>query len=121
MARRLSLRLLLLLLLVAAANFGGYAYAHLARTLSGNPFFANEAPTGALWSNYGTYVQGMLSGNFTGVAVYQEDFFLVLGRATVASAGLLALALGISVVLGLAIGLLGVRLHPPSIRGWLGP
>ena len=119
MARRLSLRFLLLLLLVAAANFGGYAYAHLARTLSGNPFFANEVQTGALWSNYGTYVQGMLSGNFTGVAVYQEDFFLVLGRATVASAGLLALALGISVVLGLAIGLLGVRLHPPSIRGWL--
>ena len=119
MARRLLLRLLLLLLLVAAANFAGYAYAHLARTLSGNPFFGGEVQTGSLWPNYLNYVQGMVQGNFSGVAVYQEDFFLVLGRAMVASAGLLALALVISVVLGLVIGLLGVRLHPPSIRGWL--
>lgn len=119
MTRRFSLRLLLLLLSVVAANFGGYAYAHLARTLSGNPFFAREVQAGTLWSNYATYVQGMLQGNFTGVAVYRDDFFLVLGRAFVASAGLLALALVISVVSGLAIGLLGVRLHPPGIRGWL--
>lgn len=119
MAKRLALRLLLLAVLVAAANFGGYAYAHLARSLSGNPFFAREVQTGSLWPNYSGYVQSMVQGTITDVAVYQEDFFLVLGRATLASAGLLALALGISVVLGLAIGLAGVRLHPPGIRPWL--
>jgi peptide/nickel transport system permease protein len=119
MARKTFLRLLLLFALLAAANFGGYAYAFLARTISGNPFFAREAQTGTLWANYAGYVQGVLQGSYAGVAVYEEDFFLVLGRAAVASAGLLGLALIISVVLGLIIGLLGVRLHPPGIRGWL--
>lgn len=119
MTQRLLLRLLLLVLLVAAANFGGYAYAYLARTISGNPFFAREATTEALWPSYWEYVQGMAQGNFAGVAVYEEDFLSILRRATAASAGLLALALAISVVLGLTIGLLGVRLRPPGIRGWL--
>jgi peptide/nickel transport system permease protein len=104
---------------LAAANFGGYAYAYLARTISGNPFFAREVETGSLWPNYQAYLQGMVRGDFAGVAVYQEDFLLILGRAAVASAGLLLLALTISIVLGLAIGLLGVRLHPPGIRSWL--
>lgn len=119
MAKRILLRLLWLVLLVAVANFAGYTYAHLARTLAGNPFFAREASPGALWPGYWHYVQGMIGGNFTEVAVYKEDFFSILGRATMASAGLLALALASSVLLGLAIGLMGVRLHPPGIRNWL--
>jgi ABC-type dipeptide/oligopeptide/nickel transport system permease component len=119
MAQRFSLRFLLFVLLAAVANFGGYAYAHLARTISGNPFFAREVQSDPLWPSYWSYVQRIFQGSFADVAVYQEDFFLILGRATVASAGLLTLALAISVVLGLAIGLLGVRLHPPGIRGWL--
>ena len=119
MAQKISLRILLLLLLLAAANFGGYTYAFLARTISGNPFFARETQTGTLWSGYSHYVQGMLQGNFREVAVYQDDFFLILGRAAIASAGLLVLALVISVGLGLLIGLLGVRLNPPGVRGWL--
>ncbi len=119
MAQKISLRILLLLLLLAAANFGGYTYAFLARTISGNPFFARETQTGTLWSGYSHYVQGMLQGNFREVAVYQDDFFLILGRAAIASAGLLVLALVISVGLGLLIGLLGVRLNPPGVRDWL--
>ena len=119
MAQKTFLRLLLFILLLVAANFGGYTYAFLARTIAGNPFFARDAQTGTLWSNYSHYVQGMLQGNFSEVAVYKEDFFLILGRAAVASTGLLALALTISVVFGLAIGLLGVRLHPPGVRDWL--
>jgi peptide/nickel transport system permease protein len=113
------LRVLLLVLLLAAANFGGYTYAFLARTISGNPFFARETQTGTLWSGYSHYVQGMLQGNFREVAVYQDDFFLILSRAAIASAGLLVLALVISVGLGLLIGLLGVRLNPPGVRDWL--
>ena len=119
MAQKIGLRVLLLVLLLAAANFGGYTYAFLARTISGNPFFARATQTGTLWSGYSHYVQGMLQGNFREVAVYQDDFFLILGRAAIASAGLLVLALVISVALGLLIGLLGVRLHPPGVRDWL--
>lgn len=119
MLRKLLLRLLMLCLLVVAANFGGYAYAHLARTISGNPFFAREANLGALWPGYSAYVQGLFHGDLSAVAVYKEDFLLILGRATLASAGLLLAALLISVSLGLTIGLLGVRLHPPGVRGWL--
>lgn len=119
MAQKISLRVLLLFLLLVAANFGGYTYAFLARTISGNPFFARATQTGTLWSGYSHYVQGMLQGNFREVAVYQDDFFLILGRAAIASAGLLVLALVISVALGLLIGLLGVRLNPPGVRDWL--
>lgn len=119
MAQKTILRFLLLVLLLVAANFGGYAYAFFARTISGNPFFAREAQTSSLWSDYSRYVQGIVQGSYSEVAVYQEDFFLILGRAAMASAVLLVLALVISVVLGLVLGLLGVRLHPPGIRDWL--
>jgi peptide/nickel transport system permease protein len=119
MAQKVALRLLLMVLLVAVANLGGYTYAFLARTISGNPFFAREVQTETLWSGYAGYVQGMLQGSYSDVAVYQDDFFLILGRAAVASGGLLLLAMAISIVLGLTVGLLGVRLHPPGIRGWL--
>lgn len=98
-----------------AATLTLFLLARLRATLS----FAHDAQTGTLWSNYSHYVQGMLQGNCSEVAVYKEDFFLILGRAAVASTGLLALALTISVVFGLAIGLLGVRLHPPGVRDWL--
>ena len=62
MAKRILLRLLLLMLLVAAANFAGYAYAHLARTLAGNPFFGREVQTGALWPNFLNSVPAYAAG-----------------------------------------------------------
>lgn len=119
MLQRTLGRLGLLLLLLAAANFGGYAYAYLARTVSGNPFFASQADTGALWPNYAGYLGGLLRGDTVQVAVYQGGFLDVLARATLCSLGLLAITLAVSIGLGLLIGLAGARLHPPGVRDWL--
>jgi ABC-type dipeptide/oligopeptide/nickel transport system permease component len=115
----MTLRVVLLLGLLIAANFAGYAYAYLARTISGNPFFARQADTGALWPGYAEYVQSLLRGEAVQVAVYKDGFLAVLASATVASLGLLAIALVVSVGLGLLIGLAGARLHPPGVRDWL--
>jgi peptide/nickel transport system permease protein len=43
----------------------------------------------------------------------------VLAEATIASLGLLLIALLISVILGVSLGLLGVRRKPPGVRGWI--
>jgi peptide/nickel transport system permease protein len=119
MSRALLFRPMLVVLILVGANLGGFAYAHLARTMAGNPFFARQADAGALWPAYVDYVTAMLGGDTRQIAVYGTDFLDVLARATVASAGLLAIALVVSVGMGLALGLLGVRLHPPGVRGWL--
>ncbi|MFN8467585.1 MAG: hypothetical protein U0X20_18640 [Caldilineaceae bacterium] len=58
----------------------------------------------------------MLQGNYREVAVYQDDFFLILDKAAAASAGLLLLALVISVALGL-VGLQGVSIPPACATG----
>ena len=71
---RSLLRILLLALIVAGANFGGFAYAHLARTMPGNPFFGGRAAPNGLWPAYIAYVQGMATGQLANVAVYGADF-----------------------------------------------
>ena len=44
-----------------------------------------------------------------------------LGKAFVASVGLLAIAIILSTFLGLAFGMLAVRNQPPGLRGWFTP
>ena len=54
------------------------------------------------------------------MAVYGDDFGRVLLEATLASLGLLLASLtAVSIVVGINIGLLGVRSAPPGVRGWL--
>lgn len=113
------LRPLLLVILLAAANFGGFTYAYLARSSAGNPFFGNQHDAGALIPAYLAYVEQVAGARLTNVAVYGDDFGRVLAAATVASFGLLGVALVVSVVVGIAIGLAGVRLRPPGVRVWL--
>ena len=43
MWRSWFLRVLLLIAVLIGANFGGYAYAYLARSTAGNPFFERVA------------------------------------------------------------------------------
>jgi peptide/nickel transport system permease protein len=112
-------RLLFLVAVLIGANFGGFAYAYLARSTAGNPFFGNQTDTNALFPAYFAYIEQIAGARFTDVAVYGDDFTQVLIAATVASLGLLASALFVSIVLGIGIGLLGVRMRPPGVRGWL--
>lgn len=113
------LRFLFLIAVLIAANFGGFAYAHLARSTAGNPFFGSRSEAGALIPSYLAYVDQLTTARLSDVAVYGDNFGRVLREATVASLGLLAIALAVSIVLGISIGLLGVRVRPPGVRGWL--
>ena len=119
MRRSALLRLLLLIVVLVGANFGGFAYAYLARSTAGNPFFGNQANAGGLFPAYAAYVQQLTTANLTDVAVYGDDFGRVLLDATLASLGLLLASLAVSIVIGITIGLLGVRVRPPGVRGWL--
>ena len=119
MRRSALLRLLLLIAVLVGANFGGFAYAYLARSTAGNPFFGNQADAGGLFPAYLIYVRQLATANLTDVAVYGDDFGRVLLEATLASAGLLLASLAVSIVIGITIGLLGVRVRPPCVRGWL--
>lgn len=112
-------RLFFLLAVLVGANFGGFTYAYLARSTAGNPFFGNQSDAGALLPAYLAYVEQVTSARLTNVAVYGDDFGRVLAQATVASLGLLTIALTVSIVFGITIGLLGVRVRPPGVRGWL--
>lgn len=98
------------------ANFGGFTYAYLARSTAGNPFFGNQSDTNALIPDYLAYIKQVGAIGLTDVAVYGDSFGRVLRETTVASLGLLTIALAVSVALGIGVGLAGVRVRPPGVR-----
>ncbi len=118
MLRFLTRRAFLIVAAVLLASFGGFAYAWLARTGAGNPLFAQARASDPLLPAYGRYMQALISGALTSDK-YGATFLPVLGQAAWASLILLAGALLISVPLGFALGLAGVRKEPPGVRGWL--
>ena len=119
MRRSGFLRLLLLALVLIGVNFGGFAYAHLARSTVGNPFFGNQADANGLVAAYLLYLQQLMTVNLTDGAIYGDDFGRIFLDAMLASLGLLLASLVVSVAIGFSIGLLGVRMHPPGVRSWL--
>ena len=112
-------RLTLLLPLLALANFGGYAYAWLARTSVGNPFFAAQKSADALWPAYTGYLTDMLQNGWAGIESTPGLLSGGLGGALAASGGLLLVAILVSVGAGTLLALLGTRSRPPGIRSWL--
>jgi ABC-type dipeptide/oligopeptide/nickel transport system permease component len=72
---------------------------------------------------YAAYLQQALSGDFGAMpqAGAPEPLAEGLARAAGASAGLLALAFVLSVLIGLGLGLASVRVNPPGVAPWLTP
>ena len=68
MRRSGFLRLPLLALALIGVNFGGFAYAHLARSTAGNPFFGNQANADGLFPAYLVYWQQLTT------AIPNEEF-----------------------------------------------
>lgn len=105
------------------AHFFGFAYGHLVAPLHAqrNPLFATAYSREPLAASYLAYLGeaaraglGPLPGGEEGAALAGA-----IGAAALNSAGLLAIAMGLSVALGLALGLLAVRSGPPRIAPWL--
>jgi ABC-type dipeptide/oligopeptide/nickel transport system permease component len=67
---------------------------------------------------YGDYFQGLLRGDF-GQTFTRESVIEAISRFSVASVGLLAIALTLSVTFGILLGRLAVRRSRNGIAPWL--
>jgi peptide/nickel transport system permease protein len=102
-------------------NFLGYAYAHLVLPIRAAriPYLASLPDPGPLLPAYGEYLQGALHLDFGPLPGTELTLGEVILTASKASAGLLAIALTLSIVLGLSLGLWAVKVEPRRIARWL--
>jgi ABC-type dipeptide/oligopeptide/nickel transport system permease component len=121
--RRLAILPIALILL----HFLGFTYAYVARPIraSRTPYLREQVENPLpLLETYQQHIQDIFDGSLLEppekgpqLGSFAQD----LGNAFIASLGLLAIALTISTVLGLLLGLLAVRSQPPGVRGWFVP
>jgi peptide/nickel transport system permease protein len=128
MARFILRRLAFIPVVLVLVNFLGFTYAHYARPLrAARTPFAHAEEAGPLLPAYQAYVADLLQLDFamqlnlpgnvrSNVAVTLGE---TLSSATKASLGLLALALGLSILLGFALGFRSVQNDPPGVSRWL--
>jgi peptide/nickel transport system permease protein len=128
MAKFVIQRLLIIPLLLLLVNFLGFAYAHYARPIraASTPYVQAEE-AGPLIPAYVDYLQTLINLDF-GMEVATPDnarsntpatLGEMLKRATVASLGLLAISLTISVLAGLYLGFKATKNDPPDVSKWL--
>jgi len=110
--------------LLVGVNFVAFTYAHYGRyaQLENNPIFARQEEILPVFPLYAEYVNGFLTGNpastptSTGLTVLD-----VARKAAQASLGLFSIALTLSLVLGLLLGLQASKTNPPRVSRWLIP
>jgi peptide/nickel transport system permease protein len=128
MAKFIIQRILIIPVLLLLVNFLGFAYAHYAKPIRAarTPYVQVEDP-GPLIPAYLDYLQTLLNLDF-GMEISSPDNVRsnsavtlgeTLARATIASLGLLAISLSISVVFGLYLGFKATKNDPPDISRWL--
>jgi ABC-type dipeptide/oligopeptide/nickel transport system permease component len=127
MSRFLARRLLLIPLALLLVNFFGYTYAHYAGPLRAERTpYVRAVEAGPLLPAYVTYLersfnldfglQLAIPGEIRGGSVSLGN---ALWSATQASFGLLVIALLVSAVIGLVLGMSAVRNSPPGVSRWL--
>ena len=116
--RRLALIPLILLLV----NFLGFAYAHLAlpARLARTPYIGPPPEMEPLLPAYGEYLSNALRLDFGVTRVGRERLTITetIGTACVSSLGLAGLALALSALLGLFLGVLAARAEPRGVARW---
>lgn len=126
MASFLLRRLAILPLALALVHFLGFAYAHQVRPLRAirNPYLASATNPTSLVSTYTEYLRDLIRFDLgsmpdpwgrQGALPVAETIF----KASQASFGLLAIALALSMMAGLVLGLWAARADPPSVARWL--
>ena len=119
MLRFILRRLLLIPPALLLVNFLGFTYAHFARPLRAQrtPYLPFVEEAGPLFPTYLEYLRTFfVPANRT---LIQESIWTRVISASQASLGLLALALFLSVIIGLLLAFLAVRNSPPSVARWL--
>lgn len=128
MAKFTFQRLLIIPFLLLLVNFLGFTYAHYARPIRAarTPYVQAEE-AGPLIPAYSEYLQTLINLDF-GMEIAtpeasRSNVPITLGdtlkNATVASLGLLLIALFLSVVFGLYLGFKATKNDPPDISRWL--
>lgn len=107
-------------------SFLGYAYAHLVKPLRAfrNPYVATGIDSEPFLASYWTYLEGVFDFNFgTIIDPWGVRGELPVGQvileASLASLGLLTIALLLSVITGMLLGFWAARTEPPSVARWL--
>lgn len=117
-------RLLGMLILLAGVNFAAFTYAHYGRyaQLENNPIFARQEEILPVFPLYAEYVNAFLKGEPPPVPTAAGLTVMdVVIPAAQASFGLFSLALAVSLVLGLLLGMQAAKTDPPRVRRWLIP
>lgn len=121
-------RLLIIPVLLLLVNFLGFAYAHYARPIraSTTPYVQAEE-AGPLIPEYVHYLETLGNLDF-GLEIATPDTSRsttpvtlgeTLAKATIASLGLLAISLTISIILGLYLGFKATKNEPAGVSRWL--
>ena len=128
MAKFIIQRLLIIPFLLLLVNFLGFTYAHYARPIRAErtPYVQVEE-AGPLLPEYLDYLKTLISLDF-GLEIATPDnarsnapstLGETLVSATIASLGLLAVSLSISIILGLYLGFKATKNDPPDTSRWL--
>jgi ABC-type dipeptide/oligopeptide/nickel transport system permease component len=115
-------RILLLLFVLLLVNFLAYAYAHYARwmQMAHNPLFTLDEVIEPVWPHYREYLLSSLTGDMGDTPGTRGlPLTKLLMEASRASLGLLGSAFGLSLALGLIVGLASVHTDPPRPFSWL--
>ncbi len=125
MLRFIIRRIAILPIALILIHFLAFSYAYIAKPLraAGTPYLrqqvTNQAP---LFQSYYQYIQDILHGELTRpveqgpqIGSYAQDLVQTMFN----SLGLLAIALCLSIMIGLFLGFMAVRNQPPGVRGWM--
>jgi ABC-type dipeptide/oligopeptide/nickel transport system permease component len=106
-------------------HFLGFAYAHIVRPLRAarNPFLAAVTKPEPFWPTYTAYFKQVIQGDLGPIPPISLDSPDTIAEALVqtgsASLGLMGIALFLSIVIGVILGLYAARTEPPIIARWL--
>ena len=119
-------RLLFIPLALILVNILGFTYAHYARPIRAERTpYVQAVEAGPLLPAYKEYVQSITSLDFTmevnipGRRTGPISLDTVLTNAIVASMGLLAVAMLLSITFGFIFGFSAVRNNPPGVARWM--
>lgn len=126
MIRYFVLRLAVIPPALLLIHFLGFAYAHLIRPLRAlrNPYLAGVRESAPLWPTYTSHFERILRFEFDPITNpwggrLEIPMSEVLISAGAASFGLIAIALVLSITVGVFLGLRAARAEPPGIARWL--
>ncbi len=124
MLRIILNRLLFLAIALVVANVAGFAYALIAHHVQAaqNPYGSSQDVLPPVWAEYSAYAAGLWQGDWGTIPIGSgQPLTETLVSAAGASLGLLGLAFGLSLVLGLVVGVTAVRVESSAIPRWLVP